>query len=77
MNLSKIFVNNTQIVSVDDDPTSGSDNLVKSGGVFSAIEELGIERKQVANEEEAFIIQDETTQDEYLHVRDLGSGRAF
>ena len=53
---------------VDEQPTAGSDNLVESGGVFSAIEELGIERKEVINGEEAFIIQDELTQDEYLHV---------
>ena len=36
MSLSKIFVNNTQIVGVDDDPTAGSDNLVKSGGVYNS-----------------------------------------
>ena len=34
MSLTKINVNNTQVTEVDDEPTVGSDNLVKSGGVF-------------------------------------------
>ena len=33
MSLSKIFVNNTQIVGVDNEPTVGSDNLVSSHGI--------------------------------------------
>ena len=33
MSLSKIFVNSTQIVEVDNEPTAKSNNLVKSGGI--------------------------------------------
>ena len=38
MSLSKIFVNNTQIVGVDNEPTAGSDNLVKSEGVQNELD---------------------------------------
>ena len=37
MSLSKIFVNSTQIVEVDNEPTAESDNLVKSDGINSLL----------------------------------------
>jgi hypothetical protein len=37
MSLSNIKVNNSSIIGVDDEPTDGSNNLVKSGGIFNKI----------------------------------------
>lgn len=42
MSLSKIFVNNTQVVDVDNVPTSNSDNLVKSGGVEQELKNIDL-----------------------------------
>ena len=40
MSLTSINVNNTLVTSVDSEPTAGSDNLVKSGGVPDKISKL-------------------------------------
>ena len=37
MSLNSIKINTNQVVEVDEQPTIGSDNLVKSGGVFSSL----------------------------------------
>lgn len=40
MSLSQINVNNNVVTGVDNEPTAGSENLVKSGGVASAFEKV-------------------------------------
>ena len=37
MSLSNIKVNDSTVIGVDEQPTTGSNNLVKSGGVFANI----------------------------------------
>ena len=37
MSLTSINVNNTLVTRVDSEPTAGSDNLVKSGGVKDSV----------------------------------------
>ena len=42
MSLTSINVNNTLVTSVDSEPTAGSDNLVKSGGVKNELNKIFI-----------------------------------
>lgn len=58
----------TQWQGVDDEPTAGSDNLVKSGGVYDTsikLTELNVEKVQsnyrVSNEVERFLVADNST----------------
>ena len=42
MSLTSINVNNTLVTSVDSEPTAGSENLVKSDGIYKEIGQLGL-----------------------------------
>jgi len=55
MSLNKIFVNNTQVTSVDDAPISNSDNLVKSSGIYDTYNPLIQQRKYVGPTTDKFI----------------------
>ena len=49
MSLSNIKVNNSTVIIVDDEPTAGSDNLIKSRGIYNQIAGLGVSNNQDLN----------------------------
>ena len=61
MSLSKIFVNNTQIIGVDEEPTDGSNDFVKSDGVSNAIKNS--KNEIITNASDSFDISKITIRD--------------